>query len=149
MKRILLFGLAAIAVSVVAFAQDYGPRGQNGPPRQNFVREAGSAGEELTLNGELGWVNGRIAIKTEDKTYFVSGLQRLFGFVDGLKEGAQLTLTGRAYGVSYIPEYGFFRTEKVSFNGKNYELNYGGPGFGGMMHEGRSRHGRGMMYNGW
>jgi hypothetical protein len=139
MKKILLLALMALAVSMTAFAQVPRPRGQNGIPRQ-ALPPAGKLGEELTINGKLEWVNGRIAVRTEDKTYFISGIRQLLGFVDGLKEGAELTLTGRAYGVSYIPEYGFFRTEKVGFNGKEYTLKQDGPGFDGIMHKARGRH---------
>ena len=88
-------------------------------------------------------------MKTEEKTYFITGIRQLLGFVDGLKEGAQLTLTGRAYGGSYIPEYGFFRTEKVNFNGKDYTVNNKGLGFGEMPQQGRGRNGGGMMRRGW
>ena len=155
MKKNLLLALTALVVSAGAFAQNFGQCGQNGRPRQAFGpqafgREAGNTGEELTLNGKLEWADGRIAVKTEEKTYFVTGIRQLLGFVDGLKEGAQLTLTGRAYGVSYIPDYGFFRTEKVSFNGKDYAVNRGGPGFGEMTRQGRGRNGGGgMMRPGW
>jgi hypothetical protein len=146
MKKILLLALTALVVSASAFAHDFRPRGQNGAPRQAFP-PAGRTGEELTLSGKLEWINGRIAVRTEDKTYFVSGIRQLLGFVDGLKEGSELTLTGRAYGASQIPEYRFFLTEKVGFNGKEYTLNQSGPGFGGAMwgrHDGgMMRHGRG------
>ncbi|MDR3357011.1 MAG: hypothetical protein LBO04_07485 [Spirochaetaceae bacterium] len=130
MKKILLAALTVLAVSSVAVAQDGWPRGAKGRTGQYFVRRADNAGTELSLSGKLEWANGRVALKTEEKTYFVSGLQQLLGFVDGLKEGAQLSLTGRAYEVSYIPEYGFFRAEKVSFNGRDYALSDGPRGFG-------------------
>lgn len=149
MKKILLLALTALAVSAAAFARDYGPRGQDRWPCRTLVRHSNSAGEELTLDGKLEWVNGRIAIKTEDKTYFVSGVQRLFGFVDGLKEGAQLTLTGRSYSVSYIPEYGFFRAEKVSFNGKDYTLNQDHPGLGDMTDQNWGKNRKGMAPPGY
>jgi hypothetical protein len=147
MRKIFLLAFMVLAVSTVVFAQDFGPRGRNRHPWQSFERQTDMVGEELTLNGRLEWADGRIAVITEDKTYFVTGIKQLLGLVDGLKEGAQLTLTGRAYGVSYIPEYGFFRAEKLSFNGKDYTLNQNRPGFGGPMHQGR--HGGGMMRGGW
>lgn len=151
MKKILLLTLTAVAVSTVTFAQNFGPYGQNGYPRQGFGYHPfeRQAGEELTLNGKLEWADGRIAVRTEDKTYFVTGIRQLLSFVDGLKEDAQLTLTGRAYSVSYIPEYGFFHAEKVSFNGKDYTLNHNRSGFGGIHHQSWGRHGGGMMRRGW
>jgi hypothetical protein len=132
MKKILLLAVTALSVTGFIFAHDYGPHGPNGRPGQFFERRIQNDGEALTLNGTLDWVDGRIALKAGDKTYFISGIRELLGFVDGLKEGAELTLTGRAYNMAYIPEYGLFRTEKVTFNGKDYQLNSGG--FAGARH---------------
>jgi hypothetical protein len=52
--------------------------------------------ETLTVNGKLVLVNGHIAVRTGDTVYFVVGINRLIGFVDGLKEEAVVTLDGYA-----------------------------------------------------
>jgi hypothetical protein len=122
MKKILLLAVTALSVTGFIFARDYGPPGPDRRPGQGFDRRIQNDGEPLTLNGTLEWLNGRIAVKAGDKTYFIRGIRELAGFVDGLKEGAEVTLTGRAYNMAYTPEYGFFRTEKVTFNGKDYQL---------------------------
>jgi hypothetical protein len=47
-------------------------------------------------------------------------LDRLFGFVDGLKEGAPVKLDGYAADIPIAPEYKFFLVEKLTLNGKEY-----------------------------
>jgi hypothetical protein len=42
-------------------------------------------------------VNGMIAVQSGGKTYYVGGLNRLIGFIDGLKEGASVKLEGYAF----------------------------------------------------
>jgi hypothetical protein len=44
----------------------------------------------------------------------------LFGFVDGLKEGAEVTLAGYAIDIPVAPEYKYFLVDKLTFNGKEY-----------------------------
>jgi hypothetical protein len=128
MKRILFVCIAVFAASVSAFAQSGGarapnpPSGDKPPARPQLDRPFGGQAEELTINGKLEWVNGQVAVKTGGKTYYVSGLSQLIGFADGLKEGAQVTLTGRAFVNPQTPDYARFRTEKLTFKGKDYAL---------------------------
>jgi hypothetical protein len=126
MKRVVLFTVAALTAGLVFAQNDGGMRGPNGGPLQRGGNYRENAGEELILNGKLEWMNGHIAVKASDKTYFVSGIQPLLGFVDGLKEGAQITIAGKARNIPYITEYSFIRAEKVTFNGKDYTLDTGG-----------------------
>jgi hypothetical protein len=74
----------------------------------------------VTIQGTLSFVNGQIAVKSGETTYYVRGLDRLFGFVDGLKEGAAVTLEGYAAGIPAVPEYKYFLAEKLNFNSKEY-----------------------------
>jgi hypothetical protein len=144
MKKILFVCIAAFAASVSAFAQGGKESVPNPPsgdrPPARFDRTFGdrpparpdrplaAQAEELTINGKLEWVNGQVAVKTGGKTYYVSGLSQFLGFVDGLKEGAQVTLTGRAFVNPQTPEYARFRTEKLTFKGKDYALPEAGAG---------------------
>ncbi|MDR2052202.1 MAG: hypothetical protein LBP80_02215 [Treponema sp.] len=142
----LLFG------AVLAFAQA-GP-GKQGQFLPGTDSGPGQFQNAVTIQGTLGFVNGRIAVKSGETTYYVSGLNRLFGFVDGLKEGAAVALEGYAVEIPAAPEYRYFFTEKLNFNGREYagllparrvELALsGGPGFpqgspppGGTMRERR------------
>lgn len=154
MKKILFMAVMAMAVSGFIFAQDDNSRPQNMVPGQIYERRAKikDTAENITINGKLEWINGRIAVKTGGKTYFVNGIQPLLGFVDGLKEGAQVTLAGKSHNISYIPEYGFVRAEKVTFNNKEYKLSDDWPDFGGMprrQHGGNEHTPGGMMFRGW
>jgi hypothetical protein len=144
MKRFFLAAFAVLLVCGTIFADDH--QGRRGPDRrEKQIVDRRNVGEEVTLNGKLDWVNGRIVLKTDDKTFFVSGLRELVGFADGLKDGAHVTLAGRARNLADIPEYGFLRAEKVTVNGKDYTLNDYGNGFGGMARLGRGGHDGGAM----
>jgi hypothetical protein len=107
MKRKIMLCFFAVALTGFLFAQE-----QQAPARQGP--------QKITVAGKLEWTNGRIAIKNAGKTYYVSGLNRLIGFVDGLKEGAQVSLEGLEFKIPAVPDYSFFRTSKVTFNGKDY-----------------------------
>jgi hypothetical protein len=48
--------------------------------------------EKRTISGTLAVANGQIAVQTEDQTYYAYGFQHLINFVDGLKEGSNVTL---------------------------------------------------------
>lgn len=93
--------------------------------------------EKSTINGKLALVNGMIAVQSGSKTYYVRGFNHLIGFIDGLKEGATVTLEGYGYPIPNAPEYQYFMSTKLTFNGKSYDL-YTGQGPGGMMHHNRN-----------
>jgi hypothetical protein len=81
----------------------------------------GEAAERVKIGGKLGFVNGYIALESESITYYIHGLGQLIGFVEGLKEGAQVELEGRAVGVPDAPGCRYFLAEKLVFNGKEYD----------------------------
>ncbi|MDR1352295.1 MAG: hypothetical protein LBK05_03340, partial [Treponema sp.] len=118
MKKIFLSAAAALLVSGIVFAQADTLRGQGRPPYDYGRR---GAGEYITLTGTLAWMNGRIVLKTDDKTYFVSGIGRLAGFVEGFEEGATVTFAGISHD-DWLPEYGYLFAQKVTVNGKDYAL---------------------------
>ena len=95
----------------------FGPGHGFGP---GFGPGPGQSRDSLTIQGTLSFVNGHIALKSGGTTYYVWGLDRLFGFVDGLKEGAAVTLEGYAEEIPMAPEYRIFLAEKLVFNGREY-----------------------------
>jgi opacity protein-like surface antigen len=128
MKKIIFTAIMIAALGAAAFARDKAP-----------------AMERKTLSGTLVIEYGQIALKTEDGLYYVRGLGQLAGFVDGLKEGAAVTLQGtvraserKRQNIRPEPEgqkaqiasrngdsQGSFReirAEKLSLNGKDYDL---------------------------
>ncbi|MDR2245808.1 MAG: hypothetical protein LBE17_03880 [Treponema sp.] len=146
MKRCLLSIITLLFSAALAFAQaghrnqgQFSPGTNPGPGQFQNV---------ATIQGNLSFVNGQIAVKSGETTYYVKGLDRLFGFADGLKEGAAVTLEGYAVEIPSVQEYKYFLTEKLTFNGKDYtdllperrmgHAFAGGPGFpppaAGMTH---------------
>jgi len=138
MKRIIVIVAVGLIAAASLSAQAFGPR-------QNFATgtaNAAVAQEVVKVEGKLSLINGMIGIKEKDKTYYVGGLNRLIGFIDGLKEGATVKLEGYAVAVAGAPEYLHFRATKLTFAGKDYDLPQAF-GRGGMM--GAGPQGGGMM----
>ena len=76
MKKIVLLCLLAAIIGGSIFAQSNTPT--------------------TTIRGTLGLSNGRISVVSGNITYYIRGIQRFVGFIDGLKEGAQVSLDGYA-----------------------------------------------------
>jgi hypothetical protein len=113
MKRIVLCVFFAAALSGALLAQDSGRPGsfrQNWPP------------EKIILSGSLGLSRGRIALESGGNTYYIAGIDRLTGFIEGLKEGAAVSVEGWAFPLRRSETEWIFRAAKLSLNGKDYEL---------------------------
>ncbi|MDR2552539.1 MAG: hypothetical protein LBD31_05170 [Treponema sp.] len=104
MKKVLIFLLTALAVSRV-FAQ--------------------TAAETTGVSGKLALVNGRIALESGSDVYYVAGIGRLIGFVDGLKEGADVTVEGYIRPSLRDKNTKVLLAVKLSLGGRSYNL---GPG---------------------
>ncbi|MDR3248437.1 MAG: hypothetical protein LBT39_06590 [Treponema sp.] len=115
MKRSVLFILMALGVTALVSAQAGNRRGCGAPT------PAVSA-ETVNVTGDLTIVQGAIAVKSGDITYYAGGLQRFVGFIDGLKEGAQVTLEGRAVTSPRDSAAKFLRVSKLTLDGKDYDL---------------------------
>ena len=79
--------------------------------------------------------NGMPALKSGDDTYLIGGVSRLIGFVDGLKEGAQVTIEGTVMTIPGRNSLKYLRGSKLTLGGKSYDL----PSLSGM--------GMGMWFN--
>jgi hypothetical protein len=76
-----------------------------------------------TIKGALGLSNGKISVVSGNITYYVRGLERHVGFIDGLKEGAQVSLDGYASAPKIEGQKErLFYPVKLTLNGKNYEV---------------------------
>jgi hypothetical protein len=147
MKRLLCVFFVLGVLSAALPAQGTGPQGPATPgPRNNFY---GERPKTSSLSGVLEAVNGRIALRSDDTLYYVNGLRDLIGFVDGLKEGAQVALEGYVFPVPDTAEYRLFQVTRLTFNQRDYEIrplgreagasfihHRRGPGFGPGMHSG-------------
>jgi len=110
--KILLILLAFGLVSMVsAQAQGHGRTSPRFP-----------AAETVTVSGSLVVAYGLPAVKSGDGTYLVGGINRFVGFIDGLKEGAQVTIEGLAVTSPKNSEIKFLKPSKMTLNGKSYDL---------------------------
>jgi len=97
-----------------------------------------------TIQGTLGLSGGRISVVSGNITYYVGGLQRFVGFIDGLKEGAQVSLSGYAAAPAVEGQQGrAFYPVTLTLNGKTYEV--GSPNAGNMAF---GRNNKGMNFSG-
>jgi hypothetical protein len=70
---------------------------------QTRVRRSRSVPEMITVNGTLQLKNGLIAVEDEEKFYYVPLLMLYVRFIEGLKEGNDVTIVGYARGNYFWP----------------------------------------------
>jgi len=121
LKRSVLLILLAFGLIAVVFA--HGPKnaerpaaGSPGAPTRNAP-----AAKPVTVSGDIIIVRGSPAIKSGDVTYILNRNFSLFGLVDGLKEGAKVSVEGKAIGTPRDENIMFLVPSKLTFNGKTYE----------------------------
>ena len=103
MRKIVLFCLFTAIMSGSIFAQSNTPT--------------------TSIRGTLGLSNGRVSVVSGNITYYVRGLERFVGFIDGLKEGAQVSIDGFAAAPTLEGQTDrLFRAVKLTLNGKTYEV---------------------------
>jgi hypothetical protein len=87
--------------------------------------------EPVSVSGTLVLANGFIALQSGDTLYYTGGLERLVGFVDGLKENASVRLEGydfnrvnilRSQGTTQTETTHFLRVTKLEIDGRSYEI---------------------------
>jgi hypothetical protein len=98
-----------------------------GPQRNDLDRRGdgpgprrGVAGEAVTVSGNLELVDGQIAVVADGITYIAGGLRWLTGFIDGIKEGAAVSLEGWARTAPFSDNTRFLRISKLTVGGKDY-----------------------------
>jgi hypothetical protein len=127
MKRIAILALGLLSLGTLLYAQAGGPSPQdNRRPRhreRSFDEYYGSSAGQISLTGTLGLSPGIIVLKNGEETWYVPELRRYIGFIDGLKDGAIVTLEGRG---RKTPQFdgnaGFLRVSKLTLEGKDYEV---------------------------
>lgn len=111
---VLVLGVSALFPAAARDRRDMaGPY----PP---FTQAAQGAVE--TVTGVLTIAQGRIALQANGVTYYAGGLNRYVGFIDGLKEGARVTLEGPAAVNPQDEKSKFLRVSKLTINGKTFDL---------------------------
>ena len=126
MKRNILLIVLILGFVVFASAQEK----EAGRDRRNRL-----APEPITVSGSMIVARGGPALKSGDVTYYVGGISRLIGFIDGLREGAQVSVEGVAVAVPRNEDVKLLRASKLIVGGKTYDLAPQGEGrnFGHMM----------------
>ncbi len=135
MKKALVVVAIAFLVVGVAAAQPFGmwnqPQGTLPGRGQIQAAPYGRMGslpaatvdvEDISLEGTLELVDARVAIKKDDKTYFVMIPSRLFGFVDGLKEGASVKIEGYSRALPNVENSYVVHVNTLDVNGKTIDL---------------------------
>ena len=104
--------------------------------------------QSITIEGTLQLQNDQIVVSTGNAVYFVPELGRYVGSIDGLREGARVSIAGYASG-------NYLQPVQMTLNGKSYDLqantlgnygtgysNYGVGGYGPCCGAGRNGWGR-------
>ena len=90
------------------------------------------APETVRVEGTLQLQNGQIVLSTGTALYFIPGIMRYIGFIDGLREGARITAEGYASG-------NLLHTTKLIIGEREYDFAVNAPGagsFGACCHMG-------------
>jgi hypothetical protein len=90
--------------------------------------------QTVSVQGTLGLQNGVITLSNGNAVYYVPELFRYVGFIDTLKEGAQVEVEGWQMGNGYIAPV------KITVGGKDYDLSPNAYGNGMVHHGGRYGH---------
>ena len=125
MKRTILFLTAALCITALCSAQQgYNRRGSGGGQHHQGRQSQGAPAnaEKVTVSGNLTIANGMIALKSGDITYLTRGLGRYVGFIDGIKDGAAVSVEGLSFSPPDKSDVKFLRIEKLTIGGKDYDL---------------------------
>jgi hypothetical protein len=110
MKRLFFVALVALAIIGSLSAQDWRP---------GFGHNRNGYAQNITVTGTLQLRNGAIVVENNNQFYYIPDLERYIGFIDGLKEGAAVTLDGYVYGNQ---AYTYIQPSKLTLNGKEYDF---------------------------
>jgi len=76
-----------------------------------------------TIKGTLKLSGERFSVVSGNITYYIRGLARFIGVIDGLKDGAQVSLEGYAAAqTTEEQKERLFNPVRLTINGKSYEV---------------------------
>jgi hypothetical protein len=135
-KQIVLCMFLAFVFGGLLFAQKGPEPSTRGARPEGQLRHGKElAFEDVKISGSLGISRGMPSVVSGDTTYLIMGLNRFFGFIDGLKDGATVSLEGQAAQLNGAEKVRMLRASKMTLNGKDYDLGSGdlrsGPRQGG------------------
>jgi hypothetical protein len=103
MKKIISFMVIAVLIAGTVCAQDKAPRENS---RQRDI---------VSVEGNLKLENGIVSVQSGDTVYRIPLLNRYIGFINGLREGAKVSVEGNAF-------RNFIMPKKVVIDDKTYEF---------------------------
>jgi hypothetical protein len=109
MKKLVLVIVITCLVIGTAFAQNWG-NGRVTTP------------QTISVTGTLQLQNGVIAVVSGSTAYYVPALTQYIGFIEGLREGAQVSIDGYFYG-NYV------QPTRVTISGRSYDFTTNAQGF--------------------
>ena len=124
MKRGALLILCIFGLTAMSWAQGWG-RGWNAPEQR-----WGAAVETVTVSGNLTLAHGMPAIVSDGDTFLLARVGRLAGFVDGLTEGAQVTVEGAAMACQINDNLRILHPASLTLGGRTYDLTRPAMAFG-------------------
>jgi hypothetical protein len=165
MKRIFTLLLFAVLITGIVSAQgirdrqkdgklgtrNERQRGNNSPAKNNRQNRDGIKAEikSLSVEGTLKLEKGFIAVESGDTVYLVPMLTRYIGFIEGLKEGAKVSVEGLGFRQMIMPK-------KITLGEKTYDFpanimgnrsrnNIHGQGRSNFFHSQGNKHGRNSL----
>ena len=124
MKRTILFFLITMTAAGLIFAQAGNSQGEN---RRGRNLPQPIPAENVTVTGNLTIAQGMIAVKSNDITYLLPGLNRFVGFIDSLKDGAQVKFEGTARSRDPDSKIKMVFLSKLTIGGKEYDFGQARP----------------------
>jgi hypothetical protein len=123
MKRIVVLIMGLLSLGLLLYAQEGNSLQQNNRWYHGFDEDQRIPFEKISLSGTLGLSRGIIVLKSGEEIWYVPGLQHYASFIDGLKDGAAVTLEGWGRKSPQISEVtGFLRVSKLTLDGKDYDI---------------------------
>jgi hypothetical protein len=110
-KRFILAALIAFVCAGVVSARDH---------HKDDRWRVPPVGTAVTVTGTLQLINGEIAVVQSGNTYYANRLHRFIGFIDGLKEGATVTLKGTAYQIPLATGFYKLAITEMTISGRTY-----------------------------
>ena len=122
MKKFTILFLVATLLAGTVFAQPILDEqvaqaqerdGRQRTPQQTPRQQRGT--ETVTISGEVKLERGIVTLESGGRVYFVPRLSRYIGFIDGLTEGAAISVKGNTFNNMLHPQ-------ELTINGKVYEM---------------------------
>jgi len=118
-KKLITFLSIAFLLVGGIYAQERGTRQDRSDSQRQSANQR--TNETVTINGTLKLEKGLVAVESGDTVLVVPLLNRYIGFINGLREGANVSIVGYRFRNSIMPT-------KITINDRTYDFAVGGRG---------------------